>query len=258
MDIRERALTILKRFGHRMSPTQTDRVLDIWDGAVKKDLKKSLPTIDTSKQDREREEREQENRKLTAGGEKRQGGFKRRGDRQEKKDTRPYNPYFWKVKYPDGTVWDYIMSPNGALQQKQENRYKTQVFTLDEWKKIHEDHTKKHGKADKEEVKKSGKHFPWGKQIPLVNRAEHMVDDTPLPRPAPVPIPQPQRRPEPAPQLKLTGHEMAAVRAGVALDKLSPGTDLTRMTIDQMRELAQQQTRESVVPSIGHHRFYNR
>lgn len=94
------------------------------------------------------------------------------------------------------------------------------------------------------------RHVPWGSTPRIWGQEDTMVDDTPLPGP-----PAPQVATKQAPQSlgpaffgyekvrdvsKLTGHQQAALKAGVDIDKV-PAANLERMDRGQMQALAQEQ-----------------
>lgn len=99
------------------------------------------------------------------------------------------------------------------------------------------------------------RHVPWGSTPHLWGREDTMVDDTPLPGPQ-----APQLATKQAPQslgpaffgyekkrdvTKLTGHQQAALKAGVDIDKV-PAANLERMDKGQMQALALEQQRARV------------
>lgn len=218
----------------------------------------------------------------------------------KKKDTRPVSIYHWKVQHPDGSLWDYRMSPSGALKVQEQGEYQVETYTLDQWRKLHQQHIEEHSK-DKGIIRKSarggnnimmkldrliltarqhpeklssatlaavnnhlaktgqpairqapeGHHNakpqqPWGTPRRLWSTAPSnpVMVDVSAPR-QPVVTPAPDKtashRSPPLDTSKLSGHQMAALKAGLDIDT----PNLQMMSFDQMKALAHQQNVQS-------------
>lgn len=89
----------------------------------------------------------------------------------------------------------------------------------------------------------------WGSPVPLWGSGTRPAS-TPLPPSPELPTLPPKRV---STNLGSEGHQAAAVRAGIDLTKLLPGTDITKMTQREMKALASQQTVESVKGIAAQH-----
>lgn len=89
----------------------------------------------------------------------------------------------------------------------------------------------------------------WGSPVPLWGSGTRPAS-TPLPPSPELPTLPPKRV---STNLGSEGHQAAAVRAGIDLTKLLPGTDITKMNPREMKALASQQTVESVKGIAAQH-----
>lgn len=290
-NIRRRIISAISRHAGAMSREQIDKALETWDRAVKHDLMKSGGlTIDTTAADKRREEREMKERRIGKGPAG-HGSFmdrlksKRRPPRGDKgKDDRPLSPNLWKVKHPDGSIWDYKLSPSGALSSREEGQYKIPVYTLEEWQKLHQNILKKSkremlirgralmaiGFSPKEAANMAATSYrkettlmktkskpeprqPWGQSRSLWGN-QPAETSAPVQQTQPTPQSTPIRQPWGTlprtfagriPTSGLTGHQAAALRCGVDIDKVSAST-LASMDHSQMKALAAEQTAASV------------
>lgn len=290
-DIRRKVISAISRHAGAMSREQIDQALGTWDRAVKHDLMKSGDlTIDTTAADKRREEREAKERRIGRGPADNMSFMDRlkskhrlpRGDKG--KDDRPLSPTFWKVKHPDGSIWDYKLSPSGALSSREEGQYKIPVYTLEEWQKLHQNILKKSKKemlirgralmaigfSPKEAAKMAATSYrkettlmktkskpeprqPWGQSRSLWGN-QSAETSAPVQQTQPIPQSTPTRQPWGTlprtfagriPTAGLTGHQSAALRCGVDIDKVAAST-LASMDHSQMKALASEQTAASV------------
>lgn len=230
-----RVKQIIYSHGSQMTAEQLDRAVNLWGllvmpavGQVAR-LVKSVPTIDTRKQDaawRARCRREDsdngkpKDQPNDKPEQKLDNNKDRRVDIGKNKDHKPVSLNKWKVRLPSGRTMLYQVNENGSISHKWTDDY---IPTYREVPELHHDHVaemhkhieddKKEGKnMDKESIKKS---------LTELDRIESI-------------------------NLGSLGHQSAAIKCGCNLDRLPAGTDLTKMDISAMRQLARQQTREAV------------
>lgn len=290
-NIRRKVISAISRHAGVMSREQIDQALETWNRAVKHDLMKSGNlSIDTTAADKRREQREAKERRIGRGPADRGSFMDRlksnrqppRGDKG--KDDRPLSLTFWKVKHPDGSIWDYKLSPSGALSSREEGQYKIPVYTLEEWQKLHQNILKKSKKemlirgraliaigfSPKEAAKMAATSYrkettlmktkskpeprqPWGQSRSLWGN-QSAETSAPVQQTQPTPQSAPTRKPWGTlprtfagriPTAGLTGHQSAALRCGVDIDKVAAST-LASMDHSQMKALASEQTAASV------------
>lgn len=199
------------------------------------------------------------------------------------KDHKPVSTNKWKLKLPSGRTYLYAMSDNGSVKRKEVDDYIPEYKGLPTFHHDHISEMHRHIEDDradnskKPEVKKSMEPITKAQiadadaELDRLQKAEPPLrwGQTPrflgeklgADRPAATSATPATGRPSTqsmAQKLRasrtnlsqMTGHEMAAVKQGVDLSRLPAGTDLTRMSKDQMSNLARTQTLEATEPAF--------
>lgn len=130
-------------------------------GMIARQIKKSLPTIDTSEADQRREDREEQERQNTRSrkgkdrkDKGRSNGITLKTKPRKEGDTRPTSPTTSILQKLDGTKWLRVVAADGKLQIKQLDKYFVPTFV-----EARDDNktepTKSEDKGDQKEMKKS-------------------------------------------------------------------------------------------------------
>lgn len=102
-------------------------------------LRKSLPMIDTSAADQRREEREQQQRNGSIQKRDAMPNATRPKQRTVTgKNGRPLSLSRFNIKHTNGKVWGYEVKPNGALVVRPPSRFDVPTYTEQQWRAIHE------------------------------------------------------------------------------------------------------------------------
>jgi len=129
------------------------KALDQWDSATKS---APLPAVDTSEQDKRREEVEAKQPKPTTKGSFMDSQKRKRGPVATGKHGRPLSPNRWNIKHADGKVWSYEVKEDGRLVIRPPSQFDTPTYTEQQWQAMHEginahiEQRKQPAKADEE------------------------------------------------------------------------------------------------------------
>jgi hypothetical protein len=248
-----------------MSCPQLGRAIEVWDRLVKSEINKPLPAAPNREKGKWAEKTDAINDRTNSETQKPQL------KPDHKKDERPYNPFKWIVKHPDGTEYQFKMSPNGAMKVTRLGEYRVKTYSLAEWAAIH------HAGIAHQENEANNQDNKKEKPVETITKAQINAADTELDRiqKALTPLrwgqmpryigekvgntipPEPQRTtpvtpaPTAAQQLRgsrsnspLNGHQLAAQRCG--LDPHTPGVE--KMSVDQMKQAAHEVNVKATAP----------
>lgn len=237
---RQRIIKIISQHGHRMTGTQWDKALAAFDGLVKKSISgnaidRPLPQHPDRKKGKWEAKTDAENdRRSTSSTDKPVDKPKQRRLwlRPKKNNGKPYAPGSWKIKHRDGSATLHQTSSDGKLTVKEIGKFQIKTFldyppTAEQLKKWQQEGDQKEAKEmDKESIKKS---------LAELDRIEKNIN------------------------LGSPGHQKAARATGLDLHNLPAGTDLAKMSIQDMKALAFEQTREAIAHiSEQHIKCYRR
>lgn len=127
---------------------------------IARQLRKSLPTIDTSASDRRREELERQQRRSSStpanGGSYLDSLKRKKGPVLRGKHGRPLSLTRYNIKHADGSVWSYEVKPNGALVVRPPTQFDTPTYTVEQWRELQsriQNHITERSKAQKQPAK---------------------------------------------------------------------------------------------------------